>query len=359
MKRKIFLFLLKIYFVYHTLMKELIIGDLHFGIKNNSLSWLELQIEFFNKQIIPTLEEGNFDRCIFLGDITDIRYSINQQVGIEVKNIFRNLLNQFPNIHFIIVAGNHDYYSPLEEFAIYNSYELMFGEEFLQIHKNLTVVSNEPYITEDGALFLPWYWTDNDSHIDEILYNYNFNEEVKEIFCHTDLSAWPGARIAAFKGVPIYSGHIHYEYMDPTANLYNIGSACSFTFNDVNMDKYLYVLENYRIVDRIKNYVTPKFIRLYNDEIFEVTDEKFNNSYVQLCISSNNIKKAKYVEQINNLKTTYINSNIRLHIIDEDTNLTTLSVASFNSNIESYIESNIPAYLNDKYTFIKNKINQV
>ena len=46
-------------------------------------------------------------------------------------------------------------------------------------------------------------------------------------------------------------------------------------------------------------------------------------------------------------------------IIDEDTNLTTLSVASFNSNIESYIESNIPAYLNDKYTFIKNKINQV
>ena len=185
------------------------------------------------------------------------------------------------------------------------------------------------------------------------------SEEVKEIFCHTDLSAWPGARIAAFKGVPIYSGHIHYEYMDPTANLYNIGSACSFTFNDVNMDKYLYVLENYRIVDRIKNYVTPKFIRLYNDEIFEVTDEKFNNSYVQLCISSNNIKKAKYVEQINNLKTTYINSNIRLHIIDEDTNLTTLSVASFNSNIESYIESNIPAYLNDKYTFIKNKINQV
>ena len=339
-------------------MRELVIGDLHFGIKNNSLTWLEQQLNFITNQIFPILENENIDRCIFLGDLTDIRYSINQQVGIELKKLFRTMLNNYPNITFIICAGNHDYYSPLEEFASYNSYELIFGEEFLLVHKNLIIVNQDPYITEDGALFLPWYWTENDNHIDEILYNYDFNDEVKEIFCHTDLSQWPGARIAAFKGTPIYSGHIHFCYEDTLANLFNLGSACAFTFNDVNMDKYVYILEYYKIVKKIKNVTTPSFKRLYNEEIFNVTDDMFNNSYVQLCISSNNINKAKYVEQIKELKNTYVDSNIRLHTIDEDTDMTTLSVATFNTNIETYIEDNIPEYLDEKYQIIKDKINK-
>lgn len=339
-------------------MRELVIGDLHFGIKNNSLTWLEQQLNFITNQVFPILENENIDRCIFLGDLTDIRYSINQQVGIELKKLFRTMLNNYPNITFIICAGNHDYYSPLEEFASYNSYELIFGEEFLMVHKNLIIVNQDPYITEDGALFLPWYWTENDNHIDEILYNYDFNDEVKEIFCHTDLSQWPGARIAAFKGTPIYSGHIHFCYEDTLANLFNLGSACAFTFNDVNMDKYVYILEDYKIVKKIKNVTTPSFKRLYNEEIFNVTDDMFNNSYVQLCISSNNINKAKYVEQIKELKNTYVDSNIRLHTIDEDTDMTTLSVATFNTNIETYIEDNIPEYLDEKYQIIKDKINK-
>ena len=339
-------------------MRELVIGDLHFGIKNNSLTWLEQQLNFITNQVFPILENENIDRCIFLGDLTDIRYSINQQVGIELKKLFRTMLNNYPNITFIICAGNHDYYSPLEEFASYNSYELIFGEEFLLVHKNLIIVNQDPYITEDGALFLPWYWTENDNHIDEILYNYDFNDEVKEIFCHTDLSQWPGARIAAFKGTPIYSGHIHFCYEDTLANLFNLGSACAFTFNDVNMDKYVYILEDYKIVKKIKNVTTPSFKRLYNEEIFNVTDDMFNNSYVQLCISSNNINKAKYVEQIKELKNTYVDSNIRLHNIDEDTDMTTLSVATFNTNIETYIEDNIPEYLDEKYQIIKDKINK-
>ena len=339
-------------------MRELVIGDLHFGIKNNSLTWLEQQLNFITNQVFPILENENIDRCIFLGDLTDIRYSINQQVGIELKKLFRTMLNNYPNITFIICAGNHDYYSPLEEFASYNSYELIFGEEFLMVHKNLIIVNQDPYITEDGALFFPGYWTENDNHIDEILYNYDFNDEVKEIFCHTDLSQWPGARIAAFKGTPIYSGHIHFCYEDTMANLFNLGSACAFTFNDVNMDKYVYILEDYKIVKKIKNVTTPSFKRLYNEEIFNVTDDMFNNSYVQLCISSNNINKAKYVEQIKELKNTYVDSNIRLHTIDEDTDMTTLSVATFNTNIETYIEDNIPEYLDEKYQIIKDKINK-
>ena len=96
-------------------MRALVIGDLHFGIKSNSLSWLESQLKFFKDQIFVTIEEKNIDRIIFLGDVSDIRYSVNQQIGIELKKLFREMLNKFNDKEFIIVAGNHDYYSPLLE----------------------------------------------------------------------------------------------------------------------------------------------------------------------------------------------------------------------------------------------------
>ena len=80
------------------------------------------------------------------------------------------------------------------------------------------------------------------------------------------------------------------------------------------------------------------------------------NSTVSWETSSNNVNKAKYIDQIKYLKNTYIDSSIRLHIIDDDTNIETLSVEGFNTNISQYIESNIPKHLDNKYEIIKNKL---
>ena len=73
-------------------------------------------------------------------------------------------------------------------------------------------------------------------------------------------------------------------------------------------------------------------------------------------ISDYNINKAKYVEQIKYLKTTYVDANIRLHTIDDDTDISTLSVEGFNTNIETYIQENMPEHLDEKYMKIKNKL---
>ena len=339
-------------------MRDLIIGDMHIGIKNNSVSWLEAHLDFFDKQIFEIIRTKNIDRVIFLGDLSDIRYSINQQIGIELQSKVREMLKEFPNVIFYMIAGNHDYYSPLEEFASYNVYNMLFPEEFRMIHKNLIIVNNDPLMTEDGALMLPWYWTENTDHIDELLYNYDFEREVKIIFCHTDLTTWPGARIASFKGCPIYAGHIHFIVEDKLCNLHNIGASVAITFNDVNQDRYLYILEDFKEVEKIKNITTPQFKRVYNEQIFNLTDDFFENSYVQLCVSTSNIHNIKYVEQIKELKTKYMNSNIRLHIVDDDTNIESLEVEGFNTDIAKYIESNVPNHLNDKYNLIKNKLKE-
>ena len=339
-------------------MRKLVISDLHFGIKSNSITWLESQLEFFDKQIFDAIENKNIDKVVFLGDVHDIRYSINQQIGIEIRNLFRKMLDKFPNKEFIILAGNHDYYTPLEEYSYYNFYELVFGEEFCKCHPNLRIINNDPWMDVDGSLYLPWYWTENTDHFDEILYNYDFSRDVKAVYCHADLTCWPGARIGSLRGCPVYSGHIHYIVDDPIGNLHNLGAALALTYNDVNQARYIYIIEDEEIKEKIENNTTPKFKRIFNDEMFEKTEEFFRNAYVEICISNKLYSKAKYIEQLKFLKNTYIDSNIRVHIIDDDTDITTLSVAGFNTNIESYIEDNIPEHLDDKFTRIKNKMKE-
>jgi UDP-2,3-diacylglucosamine pyrophosphatase LpxH len=337
-------------------MRELLIGDVHFGVKTNSTVWLETQLNFFRKFIFKIIKEDNFDRIVFLGDLFDIRYAINQEIGIEVKKVIRELCDLF-NKDIIFVAGNHDYYSPLEEFVNYNAYNLVFGDEFVEAYPNIHFIIKDPYYDGEGGLFLPWYWTENPDHFDDLLYQYKFGNEVKAIYCHADLTIWPGGRISSLKGIPVYSGHIHYLYDDELGNLHNLGAALPLNFGDVNQDRYLYILEDFKIVDKITNNYTPSFRRFYNEDIFNITEDDITNSYVQLCVSSSNINKAQYIEQIKYLKNSYTSSNISLRVVDDsENNTTTLITEGFNTNINNYIENNIPEHLTDKYQMLKERL---
>ena len=79
-------------------MRQLLIGDCHFGRHANSVVWLERQLNFFNLQIFDILKTKNIDRVVFLGDLFDIRYSTNTQIGCELKSLLRKLITTFKNI---------------------------------------------------------------------------------------------------------------------------------------------------------------------------------------------------------------------------------------------------------------------
>lgn len=338
-------------------MRSLVIGDVHFGIKSNNVTWLDYQIKFFKNQVVKAIKEENVDNIIFLGDLFDIRYSLNQQIGIEVRKLITALVDSFASKQFIFIAGNHDYYSPLEDLQEYNSYSLLFGNDFVKCHPNVVFVTKDPVLNNE-QLYLPWYYTENPDHFDSLLYNYKFGQEVKSIYCHTDLGIWPGARITALRGCPVYSGHIHNIMIDEENHLYNLGSSCAFTFMDVNESKYLYIIEDHKIVKKIENVTTPKFKRFYNEEIFTITDDDIKDSFVQLCISTNNINKAQYIDQVKLLKSTYTEANMRVHPIEDAMSTTTFVAQGFNTNISQFIEDNMPDYLTNKYELIKDKIKE-
>lgn len=338
------------------LMKDLIIGDVHFGVKSNSISWLEAQLKFFRTQVFSTIEKEQPDRIVFLGDVFDVRYSINSQVGIEVKNLFREMLSKFKHLQFYIVAGNHDYYSPLVEFEKYNAYELVFGEEFNSIYKNIEFIT-EDYIIDNGTAFLPWYWTEDEARWSTFVHD---NKDVKLIYCHSDMAAWDVGKAISKGNATVYAGHIHYPFKNDTYKLYNVGACCALTFNDVNSYRYIHIVEDGILTRSIKNTTTPMFRRFYNEEIFTVDAEDFQNSFVQLCIAASNINKARYIEQIKEIKSTYIDCNIKVNVVDDSIiNDMRNAEASkdFNVNISQYIDNNIPEHLYKKYTLIKERIN--
>ena len=335
-------------------MRQLLIGDCHFGKHSNSVTWLETQLKFFNTQFVDTLDNKDIDRVVFLGDLFDIRYSVNQQIGIEVKNLLKKLFTKYNSIEFFFISGNHDYYSPLEEFHEYNSYELMFGEEFIQAHPNVKIINNEPYYDNDGNLYLPWYYTENFQHFSDLLYSINV-KELKNIFCHDDLMKWDYSRTSLLSDAKVWSGHIHNAREFENPNLIQVGSMFSFNFSDVNTVKHMYLIDGNDLVEKIENTVTPRFKRFFNEEIFGLTEEEFENAYVQLCIYNTNINKMKYIERIKFIKSNYAQYNVRIQIIDNSMG-ETLELSYFNANIDNYIQENIPEHLTDKYEIVKDKI---
>ena len=66
----------------------LVIGDFHFGTKTNSIQWLE-EMENYFVEIGSLVEAASVQKVIFLGDLFDVRYSINTLVGIKVKDMVR------------------------------------------------------------------------------------------------------------------------------------------------------------------------------------------------------------------------------------------------------------------------------
>lgn len=333
-------------------MRDLVIGDVHFGIKVNNITWLEQQKEMFYKVVFPLIK--NHDRVIILGDLFDIRYSVNTQVGIEVKNLIRQLLKEAEGIEVWIIAGNHDFYSPSQDFEQYNAYELVFGNEFLEYWKNLHIVT-QLAVCKDNTLFLPWYYTEIPEMFETATKEYR--GQYNCIYCHADLEHWSDSQ-ASLAGSTVISGHIHYPWADTNRKLYNIGASCAFTFNDVNSSRYIYTVTNGNIIAKYENNVTPQFKRFYNERILTILPEDTRNCYVQLYINDTNFQKAKYIEKIAEIKKSYPSmSPIKVFITNEDDPLAEMtSGLSFTTNIFDYISNNMPEHLTKKFNILTEKI---
>ena len=312
-------------------MIDVILTDTHFGWKNNSMTWINSQMQFIYQQFIPKLKElSKFDnvRVIHCGDVFDSRSTISTYVATKVVEAFKKIRENCKE--FVIICGNHDFYSPNSD--IINSVKLFMSN--LDIH----IVDRE-IMRQGENLYVPWFkWIEG-----------NFESDCKYIFTHADLinDSIPDSAI----GKTILAGHIH----TPTNRngRYNLGSCYSLNFADSNSERGFYIINEDKI-SFVPNTVSIKFYRLYNDEILNTNIEKYNtNDYIELYISDANMSSEQYIAAIKKFTERFTHLWIIPQVVAVSDNI---NEGFTGYNMETIMEEIIPSDLREFYNKVKTKI---
>lgn len=322
-------------------MIRILFTDTHFGVKQNSITWLESQMDFIDSELIPgikKLRKENPDehlRLIHLGDVFDSRSSISPMVGMRVRMKFLELRSLVDD--FYIVAGNHDFYSP-------NSDEIeSLSLVFKDCDINLVI---DKVVMTDGDMFIPWYKFKDLSAIRDLISNAQLARlKIRNVYTHADIF---GEDKVYVKGIRLFSGHIHIPRIE--GNMYNLGSCYALNFADANHDRCWYVIESDGEVKAIPNGVSIRFWRLRNEEIFDVPGQP--KDYYELYIDQANMQIVKYADRIAELAKKYKNlwviPIIKSQIGDNE------ELESY--DIEEICRSMVPEHLKDKFKKVEESI---
>lgn len=318
-------------------MNYILITDTHFGVKQNSMTWLKSQMRFFNEQLIPYIKQYNKDevRIIHLGDVFDSRSTISTYIASQVRSIFQQLTSLVDKL--IIIAGNHDYYSP-------NSDEVDTLSLIFESIPNVLLVNKESYIDGEN-MYIPWYQWNHQEELQKTVDTLS----IKNIFTHADIVS----QKININRCDIYSGHIHIPYIK--GRIRNLGSCYALNFSDANTPRGFYVLKNNKL-SFIENNQSIKFHRLYNDDIFKYNLSNFGVfDYIELYINQNNLSKENYIIRINDFMKNFK----YIWVIPQSTILENSNEIKFEGyDIATIAKELIPEDLQDKFNIIINSVNQ-
>lgn len=357
----------------------LVIGDVHFGVKNGSVMWLQSQIGFFKQQVFPIIEKAkelNVSHVVILGDMFDVRASTNTVVAVEVRKLITEMCNiaVLNDVNIYVIAGNHDYYSPDEQYKEYNTYNAIFGDKFSPA---IYFITDKPCfiskVSKNGdklgeIVLLPWYETSvKETFLKNISYIIEKNENNKIIYgvyAHCDMINASISDIDMYRAlhrvnIPFWSGHVHYIVNHDKLPLYNVGACMQYTFADADADRFIYIInekENKKV--SIKNIVTPKFSIIEDSDLFDnsIISLYKETEFVELDILSDNVNKQNYVGRIKEIRLMLAESEIRVKTVFSGIASESGKNIKIYNDIETYIEENTPANLKEELSYIKSFI---
>jgi DNA repair exonuclease SbcCD nuclease subunit len=313
-------------------MIDVVFTDTHFGWKNNSMTWLNSQMDFIYKQFIPAIKQLSKTepvRVIHCGDVFDSRSTISTYVATKVVQAFKDIRSVCDD--FVIVCGNHDFYSP-------NSDEVNTVNLFMN-NLDIKIVDKQIYETVTHA-FVPWY----------VWHEGTFETDAKYVYTHADLIHDPIPASCIDKH--IFAGHIHTPQTRSTR--WNMGSCYSLNFADANSERGFYVIKDGDI-KFVANKVSIRFHRLYNENILTTDVDSLDvNDYIELYVTESNMIKEDYINKIKEFTTRFSHLWIIPQVVINSGNID----EKFQGyDIETIMDNMIPDDLMDFYTKIKNKLN--
>jgi DNA repair exonuclease SbcCD nuclease subunit len=273
--------------------KIFVLGDLHLGVRNNSLEWSEIQSDFLLDFFLKKVDEEGFDPeqdiLVQVGDWNHVRESTNTRIYKLSLKIAEKLTSKFKRGVFVIL-GNHDvYYKDRTD-----THSL---EGFDKIYENFHVFEEPETLTINSHRFLMMPWVENLEDLKKKV----SSRPADFVFCHADIKGFSlnsfqklehgleGKDLSPFKR--IYSGHIHIR--QEKGNVLYVGTPYEMDRGDRGNTKGFYVLDvsGKEVSEKfIENTVSPRHVKhdvydLLNLNLEEIA-ELFKNNFVDLTIES-------------------------------------------------------------------------
>ena len=293
--------------------KIFLLGDLHLGIRNNSIEWSKSQSDFLINHFCKKIDELGFnpetDILIQEGDWFHNRESTNNRIWNDSLRIFEALSDKFKRGIYIIL-GNHDVY-----YKDNNNIHSLMGIE--KMFDNVHVFSKEKILTiNDYHRFLMLPWVEDEEEITKKVSK--FSKEADYMICHADikdfrLNKWvkihSGLDINSLNSFKrIWSGHIHIR--QENKNVLYTGTPYELDRGDRGNTKGFYILDvstNDLKESFIENTFSPKHIKINIDDllklkIFEIK-KMFNNNFIDVMIEineANNFPITRFMEMVDN-----------------------------------------------------------
>ena len=253
-------------------------------------------------------------------------------VASRVVSIFKDISEMVKE--FIIIGGNHDYYSPNSDSV--DTINLLLG------HLNIKIVTKQTMIDkESGNLYIPWYqWLEMPQMIQNLIDDNN----IKRVFTHADIINEP----VNIRCDHIYSGHIHIPYCN--GKLRNLGSTYALNFADANQPRGFYVIHEDDRFEFIENKESIKFHRLYNEDIFTKLNMS-KSDYIELYINRDNMAQQSYMSKIDFITKNWKNVWIIPQVVVNES-IDNIEFSGY--NIEYISRELVPENLKEKFEVIVN-----
>lgn len=298
-----------------------LISDLHYGMRSNSLEWLDIQTKYFYEWFIPNVKKNiqPGDVLFILGDVFDNRQNTQLLIQDAVISLIEDLIKIFPKIY--ILVGNHDIYRK-------NSNDVT-SLSCLKYIPNVHLIKEPELMTIQNKKVLMMPWRKDSNAEAETLQEY---KNADYLFCHSEIYGVKlnskvkydkGNNIDIFKNYKhVYSGHIHFS--QKIKHFRFVGNPYEMTRSDSGNQKGIFIVDFVNEKEYfISNEFSPNFIKLNITSLYNTTlktiKEKFKDNFVDLYVSSAIITKYDVGKFLSILDSSA--RKIDLQIYEEDSDI--------------------------------------
>lgn len=274
--------------------KVVLLSDVHLGIRNASIEWMQNIINYFNDFFIPYLKrftEKDKVLLIFAGDFFDNR----QTIDINILNIGADIIEKISEIvEVYMLLGNHDIYKKKD----LNITSLRIFKYF----KNVKVIDNITELSIKSKKFILIPWQGDTKEESKILSKSSadiaiLHSDISGLIYDNGRSILDGVNTSGFLGTKIYSGHIHKAQSSDKVTY--LGSPYQLRRSDIGNNKGFYTLDfisDDKIIESYyPNTYSPSFVRIKLIDILEKTypeiKELIENKYVDILVHKDYMKE--------------------------------------------------------------------